>query len=103
GLLAALIGPLFILPGFWGMAGPLAMGILTVELVTWKLNHAPQELTGLMIRAFGMKMVFYAAYVVVILKFTALDGMTFILSFLVFFILLHILEALYFHAKFETR
>jgi len=85
------------------MIGPLVMGVFTVELVTWKFDQDPQAVTNVMIRAFGGKMIFYAAYIVAILKLTKLDSMIFVLSFSGFFILLHILEALYFRAKFETR
>ncbi len=103
GLLSAILGPGFVMPGFWGMAGPLLMGVITVELVVRTFNRSPEKLTNMMIKSFAGKMIFYALYVVVVLTTTSLDAMIFVFSFSGFFILLHMVEALYFRAKFKAH
>ncbi|RMF09385.1 MAG: hypothetical protein D6762_03865 [Candidatus Neomarinimicrobiota bacterium] len=103
GLVAAVAGPAFLLPGFLGMIAPVVLGMITVELITRQYDRDPRKVTKLMIGSFGVKMVVYALYVVLVFQIPGLSAYPFIFSFTGFFILLHILEALYFRAKFQTN
>jgi hypothetical protein len=77
-----------------GMAGPLAGAVATWVLVARTFATRPERLTALMIAAFGGKMVFYGAYVVVMLAGLSLRPEPFVASFTVCFIALYVVEAL---------
>jgi len=78
-----------------GMIGPLVAAIATWVIVerTFTSSH-PERLTGLMIQAFAAKMVFFGAYVVVMLTALPLRRIEFVVSFTSYFIALHVIEAL---------
>jgi len=77
-----------------GMLAPLvAVGVSWVLTErTWKQD--PQRLTGLMMSAFVAKMVFFGAYVAVMLKVVGLRPVPFVASFTSYFIGLYVTEAL---------
>lgn len=79
-----------------GMAAPLAAAAATWVLAVRAYRSNPESLTGAMITGFGIKLVFFAAYVAVMLKGLALRPVPFIASFAGFFIALHLMEALFF-------
>jgi hypothetical protein len=54
---------------------------------------APERLTNVMIAAFGVKMVFFGAYVAVMLKGLSLAPLPFVLSFASYYVTLHMIEA----------
>ena len=78
-----------------GMIGPLLAAVVTWVLVerTWTSSH-PERLTPLMIQAFAAKMVFFAVYIVVMLKMLPVRPIEFVVSFTSYFIALHVTEAL---------
>ena len=78
-----------------GMIGPLVAAVATWVIVerTYTSSH-PERLTPLMIQAFAAKMVFFGAYVVVMLKALPLRPIEFVVSFTSYFIALHVTEAL---------
>ena len=77
-----------------GLLGPLAGAAVTWILVVRTYASRPERLTGLMVAAFGGKLVFFGAYVTVMLKVLALRPLPFVASFTAYFIGLHIFEAL---------
>ena len=83
-----------------GMIGPLAMATATWVLAERTYRHNPGRLTSLMVAAFAGKMVFFAAYVAVMLKALSLAPAPFAASFAVYFIALHLFEALSLRAMF---
>ena len=83
-----------------GMTAPLVAGIATILLVERTTRTDIRRLTGRMTLAFVAKMVFYPAYVAVALVGLRLDSFTFLISFTLYFITLHITEALYFKSLF---
>ena len=91
---AAALGTQTGVEALWGMLGPLAVACGTWLLTerTWRLR--PERLTSLLITAFAGKMVFFGAYVAVMLKVLALRPVPFVVSFAGAFILLHLMEAL---------
>jgi len=78
-----------------GMIGPLVAAVVTWVIVerTYTGRH-PERLTPVMIQAFAAKMVFFGAYVVVMLKALHVRPVEFVVSFTSYFIALHLTEAL---------
>lgn len=79
-VLAGMLGPLVVTAGSW---------ILTERIHRRK----PGQLTAVMIAAFGAKLVFFGAYVAVMLKVVAVRPVPFVVSFTSYFIALHVAEA----------
>jgi hypothetical protein len=79
----------------FGMLGPLLVAIVTWVMAEWTYKRNPRALTGLMIAAFGCKLVFFAAYVAVMLRVVQLRPTPFAVSFSSYFIALHLVEALF--------
>ena len=73
-----------------GMIGPLLAAVVTWVMIerTWTSRH-PERLTPLMIQAFAAKMVFFAIYIVVMLKMMPVRPIEFVVSFTSYFIALH--------------
>lgn len=77
-----------------GMLAPLAGAAVTWILVVRTYATRPAALTPLMVAAFGGKLVFFGAYVTVMLAVLALRPVPFVVSFTAYFIALHVFEAL---------
>ena len=78
----------------FGMIAPLAGAVATWVLVTRTYARRPEQLTPLMVAAFGGKLVFFGAYVMVMLGVLSLWPLPFVISFTAYFIALHLFEAL---------
>jgi hypothetical protein len=78
----------------FGMAGPLAVAVTTWLLAEQTYRRNPAALTGLMIAGFVGKMVFFGAYVAVVIKVLSQPAVPFAVSFTGSFIALHFIEAL---------
>jgi hypothetical protein len=78
-----------------GMLGPLAIACVTWVLMERTYRRNPQQLTAVMIAAFGGKLVFFGAYVVVMIRAVGVDPVPFVSSFTGYFIGLYVIEALY--------
>jgi hypothetical protein len=79
----------------FGMLGPLAAAIISMMLAQRTCRRRPEAMTQLMIAAFAAKLVFFGAYVIVMLKVLMLTPMPFVISFTSYFIFLYLIEALY--------
>ena len=77
-----------------GMLAPLAAATVSWVLTERTYTREPQRLTALMIGAFGAKMLFFGAYVAVMLAVVGLRSTPFIVSFTSYFIALYLTEAL---------
>ena len=77
-----------------GMIAPLAGAVATWVLVARTYAARPEWLTPLMVAAFGGKLVFFGAYVTVMLGVLSLRPLPFVVSFTTYFITLHVFEAL---------
>ena len=98
-LLTWLVGATLIAPSagaeLWlGMMLPLVMAVGTLTLFQRAFARDPRRLTPLMIKAFGVKMVLVGAYVGTVIGLTSLDPVPFVASFSLYFIGLHLTEAL---------
>lgn len=78
----------------FGMLAPLAGAALTWVLVARTYTSRPQLLTSLMVAAFAGKLVFFGAYVTIMLSVLSLRPLPFVISFTTYFIGLHVFEAL---------
>ena len=74
-----------------GMAGPLVSAVVTCML---RERTAPDRLGAVMMTAFAVKMLFFGAYVVVMLGVIKLEPRAFIVSFTCYYVALHLVEAL---------
>jgi hypothetical protein len=77
-----------------GMAGPLLVAGASWVLAERTWRRQPERLTAVMIAAFAGKMVFFAAYVALMLSVLSLRPVPFVASFTISFITLHLAEAL---------
>jgi hypothetical protein len=78
---------------FLGMLGPLAAAVGTWVMVVHTFSVHPERLTTLMVAAFGGKVVFFGAYVTVMLKGLSLEPLPFVISFTCYFVGLYAVEA----------
>jgi hypothetical protein len=77
-----------------GMLAPLAATAVSWVLVERTFKRDPQQLTALMIGAFGAKMLFFGAYVGAMFTVVGVRPVPFIVSFTGYFIALYLTEAL---------
>jgi hypothetical protein len=77
-----------------GMLGPLVVASVSWILADRAYRRDPQTLTTVMMSAFAGKMVFFAAYVTVMLEGLSVQPVPFAVSFAGYFIALHLMEAL---------
>jgi hypothetical protein len=77
-----------------GMLGPLAVAATSWVAAERTYRRSPERLTGMMVAACGVKMVFFGAYVAIALKVLSLRPIPFVISFTGYFIGLHVIEAL---------
>jgi len=101
GLAAGLFFPAFRWEMFLGMIAPLVIGLLTLFCEKKIYDRNPADLTPFMLKAFAGKMIFYGAYFIYIFTFYTFNPMPFIISFICYFITLHISEALFFKSIFK--
>lgn len=91
------------LAAFFGMVGPLLAACVSWVLAERTYRRDPPALTGLMIVAFGVKVVFFGAYVAVLLKVVGVAHVPFAVSFSSYFIALYLVEALFLKRLFSGR
>jgi hypothetical protein len=80
-------------PVFGGMIGPLLAAIVTWGVVAATFRRNPAAVTGVMVTAFMVKALFFAAYVVAMIKVVGLAPQPFVISFATFFIGLYAVQA----------
>jgi hypothetical protein len=79
----------------FGLLGPLLSAAATAVLTERTHRAAPGQVMRVMLRALGVKVVFFGAYVVVMLEVLAVRPVPFALSFTGFFVLVYGMEALF--------
>jgi hypothetical protein len=80
-----------------GMLAPLAAAILSWISMERQYMRRPEGLTSLLIKAFAVKVVFFGAYVAIVLSSGLVRPIPFAVSFIVYFLGLHIVEAVGLH------
>ena len=84
-----------------GMVGPLLMASGSWVLTERTYRQRPQALTTVMIAAFAFKLVFFGAYVAVIIRVLALRPKPFVASLTGYVVGLYVMEALYLRRLFR--
>ena len=79
----------------FGMLGPLVSAVFTWVAVERTFKAAPERLTGVMVVAFGAKMVLFGLYVAAMLRLANLRPIPFVVGFTGYFIALYLMEALF--------
>jgi len=77
-----------------GMLAPLAAVLVSWVMTERLYRRDPTRLTKLMTGAFGVKMLFFGAYLAVMIKVIGLRVTPFIVSFTGYFVALYLTEAL---------
>lgn len=78
-----------------GAVGPLAAAVGTWIAVRRAHREAPARVSGLMVKLFGAKMVFFGAYVAAAVLLAGVEPVPFAASFTAQYVLLHVMEAWY--------
>jgi len=86
---------------FLGMIAPLAVGVCTIIYITAIYTKTPERTTNAMTKAFMVKIIFYGTYFIYIFTFYTFNSVPFVISFVCYFITLHISEALFFKSIFK--
>jgi hypothetical protein len=84
----------------YGMLGPLAVGSVSWIVTERTYASGPGRLTGVLVTGMAIKAVFYGAYVIVMLRVLALRPLPFVVSFTGYFIVLHLMEAIFMRRMF---
>jgi hypothetical protein len=77
----------------YGMLAPLVVAVVSWVVVERAYRQSPRRVMGVMVVAFGAKMVVFGGYVAVGLRGLGLRPVPFIVSFTAYFIGLHFAEA----------
>jgi hypothetical protein len=92
---ATLIAPTSINPAaLAGVAGPLVAAVASWIVLSRTFRANPERLTGVMVTGFAIKAVFFAVYLVVMVRGLGLGSTVFVVSFVGSFMVLHVIEAL---------
>jgi len=78
----------------FGMLAPLVAVIVSWVMTERVFKREPARVTGLMIGAFGAKMLFFGAYVALMIEIVGLRPAPFVASFTGYFVVLYLTEAL---------
>jgi len=76
-----------------GMAGPLLAADVTWWLISRAARRDISRVQTVLMQAFAVKMIFYAAYVVIAVRVISVDFVAFVVSFTSYFVALHATEA----------
>ncbi len=79
---------------FFGMAGPL-VAVCASWIAVKRTHHAaPERVMGVMIVWFALKLVFFGAYMAVMIRLLSLRTVPFVTAFVSYFIALYAMQAL---------
>lgn len=79
----------------FGLLGPLLPVAVTWVLAGQVYQRRPEAMMSLMVAGFAIKLVFFGAYLAVMLRVLSLRPVPFVVSFTGYFIVLYLIEALY--------
>ena len=93
-ILTILVGTQNRMEIWFGMAGPLIATIASWIAMVRQYNRSNQGMTRLLMKAFAAKVVFFAVYIIVLLRNHCVRPIPFVLCFAGFYLALHIVEAI---------
>ncbi|MEE9573312.1 MAG: hypothetical protein V3W20_09715 [Candidatus Neomarinimicrobiota bacterium] len=102
GLVGGLVFPQYIKEIFIGMLAPLFVTLFSIIWVKKVFTTDPEKLTATMTKSFFIKMVLFALYFIIILRFYSFKPSPFVISFTGFFILFYIIEAIFLQKLFQS-
>jgi hypothetical protein len=95
-VIAAIVGGAAVNPeALFGMAGPLMSATATWVAIERTHASAPERVMQMMIVGFVLKMVLFAAYIVLMFGVLGMRPIPFVVAFAAYFITLHVMEALF--------
>lgn len=97
----AVVEPRVRLDVFLGMLGPLAAATVSWVVAECTYRLRPDRLTAVMIGAFAVKVVFFGAYVALVVGTSAHGPFAFIMSFVGYLTGLYLMEAVYLRRLFR--
>jgi hypothetical protein len=100
-VVGALVDPRARLAVLLGMVGPLLMATGSWVLTERTYRERPQAVMSVMIAAFAFKLVFFGAYVALMIRVVGLRPVPFIASFTGYLAGLYLVEALYLRHLFK--
>jgi ACR3 family arsenite efflux pump ArsB len=77
-----------------GMVGPLAATIATWVAVEHAYRRDPLAVTGVMLRAWLLKALFFTIYLIAVIRGLGVSGQPFAVSLASYFLVLHTIEAM---------
>ena len=78
-----------------GMLAPLVVAAVSWIAMERVYRKTPERLNALLLRAFAVKLIFFAVYVAVAIRVMRVEPVAFVLSLAGYFIVLHLIEALW--------
>jgi hypothetical protein len=101
--IASAVAPVAINPdALAGVLAPLVSASASWLVVARTFRAAPERVTGVMVMGFAAKAVFFAGYLVLMMRGLGLGSMVFVVSFVSSFIVLHLIEAVSLKRLFAT-
>jgi hypothetical protein len=83
-------------PAIWmGMIAPLAVAAISWVAMERVYRTHPERLNAVMLRAFAVKLIFFGVYVTLAIRVVRVEPVAFVLSLAGYFIVLHLMEALW--------
>lgn len=92
--LAGLVAPDMRAAIVLGMVGPLAATVISWVAVEHAFRQDPLTVTGVMLRAWLIKALFFTAYLLAVIKGLHVSGQPFAVSLASYFLVLHTVEAM---------
>ncbi len=80
-----------------GMLGPLLCALVSWIAMQRRYTRRPEGMTALLVKAFISKMVFFAAYIIVLLSNEWVQPIPFAILFTFYYLSLHVVEAVALH------
>jgi hypothetical protein len=86
-----------------GMVGPLAAVAVSWVVIEAAFKRNPASVTSTMTMAFGVKLLFFGAYVAIAIGLLRVQPRPFVISFVCYFVALYIAEAVLLHRLFSEH
>lgn len=99
---AALLGPRANPEVLYGMLGPMTAVLVSWVVIRRAYGANPAGLMGVFVAGIAVKLLFFAAYAVVMLRVVDVRPVPFVVSFTCYFVVLHNLEALFMRRLFTS-
>ncbi len=93
-VMTALLGAETKLEVWLGMLGPLTAALASWIVIGRQRIRRPEGLTAVLIKAFIAKVIFFGGYITVLVRARLVRPIPFVVSFIIYFLALHVVEAI---------